>query len=127
MWQLHIPHCPPKLTHWLQTVRNSNKLKTHTFICRLLTIYRRDEGIRHQIHSTWRPLQHRDLTMAPTITSAIIYSNEHLTLTNKIRKPVVEKLHRDRFNNSIEQLKSLLERASTSSQISKWRKPTSWR
>ncbi|XP_055724646.1 transcription factor HES-5-like [Salvelinus fontinalis] len=46
--------------------------------------------------------------MAPTITSAMIYSKEHLTLTNKIRKPVVEKLRRDRINNSIEQLKSLL-------------------
>ncbi|XP_042161818.1 transcription factor HES-5-like [Oncorhynchus tshawytscha] len=43
--------------------------------------------------------------MAPTITSAVIYSNEHLTLINK---PVVEKLSRDRFNNSIEQIKSLL-------------------
>ncbi|XP_014021818.1 transcription factor HES-5 [Salmo salar] len=46
--------------------------------------------------------------MVPTITSAMIYSKEHLTLTNKLRKPVVEKLRRDRINNSIEQLKSLL-------------------
>ncbi|XP_042180961.1 transcription factor HES-5-like [Oncorhynchus tshawytscha] len=46
--------------------------------------------------------------MVPTITSTMIYSKEHLTLTKKIRKPVVEKLHRDRINNSIEQLKSLL-------------------
>ncbi|XP_041749003.1 transcription factor HES-5 [Coregonus clupeaformis] len=46
--------------------------------------------------------------MAPTITSDMIYSKEHLTLTNKLRKPVVEKLRRDRINNSIEQLKSLL-------------------
>nr|XP_029543154.1 transcription factor HES-5-like [Oncorhynchus nerka] len=46
--------------------------------------------------------------MAPTITSAMIYSKDHLTLTNKIRKPVVEKLRRDRINSSIEQLKSLL-------------------
>ncbi|XP_071191142.1 transcription factor HES-5-like [Salvelinus alpinus] len=46
--------------------------------------------------------------MAPTINSAMIYSKENLTLTNKLRKPVVEKLRRDRINNSIEQLKSLL-------------------
>nr|XP_046191972.1 transcription factor HES-5-like [Oncorhynchus gorbuscha] len=46
--------------------------------------------------------------MVPTITSTMIYSKEHLTLTNKLRKPVVEKLRRDRINNSIEQLKSLL-------------------
>uniref|UniRef100_A0A673W5J4 BHLH domain-containing protein n=1 Tax=Salmo trutta TaxID=8032 RepID=A0A673W5J4_SALTR len=37
--------------------------------------------------------------MAPTITSAMIYSNEHLTLTNKLRKPVVEKLRRDQSLN----------------------------
>ncbi|CAB1353455.1 unnamed protein product [Coregonus sp. 'balchen'] len=47
--------------------------------------------------------------MAPAITSAMIYCNEHWTLTNKLRKPVVEKLRRDRINNSIEQLKSLLD------------------
>ncbi|XP_052330553.1 transcription factor HES-5-like [Oncorhynchus keta] len=46
--------------------------------------------------------------MVPTITSTMIYSEEHLTLTKKLRKPVVEKLRRDRINNSIEQLKSLL-------------------
>ncbi|KAJ8351036.1 hypothetical protein AAFF_G00159550 [Aldrovandia affinis] len=33
------------------------------------------------------------------------YSKEHLTLTNKLRKPMVEKMRRDRINSSIEQLK----------------------
>ncbi|KAK0156383.1 Transcription factor HES-5 [Merluccius polli] len=46
--------------------------------------------------------------MAPTITSAKTSSQEHLTLTHKIRKPQVEKLRRERINSSIEQLKSLL-------------------
>ncbi|CAL8336946.1 unnamed protein product [Merluccius merluccius] len=46
--------------------------------------------------------------MAPTITSAMTSSKEHLTLTHKIRKPQVEKLRRERINSSIEQLKSLL-------------------
>ncbi|CAL8336950.1 unnamed protein product [Merluccius merluccius] len=46
--------------------------------------------------------------MAPTITSAMTSSKEHLTLTHKIRKPLVEKLRRERINSSIEQLKSLL-------------------
>ncbi|KAK0156379.1 Transcription factor HES-5 [Merluccius polli] len=46
--------------------------------------------------------------MAPTITSAMTSSQEHLTLTHKIRKPLVEKLRRERINSSIEQLKSLL-------------------
>ncbi|XP_023693206.2 transcription factor HES-5-like [Paramormyrops kingsleyae] len=46
--------------------------------------------------------------MAPTVTAAVIYSQEHLTLDNKLRKPMVEKMRRDRINSSIEQLKSLL-------------------
>uniref|UniRef100_A0A8C9R3K4 Transcription factor HES-5 n=1 Tax=Scleropages formosus TaxID=113540 RepID=A0A8C9R3K4_SCLFO len=46
--------------------------------------------------------------MAPAVTAALIYSKEHLTLANKLRKPVVEKMRRDRINNSIEQLKCLL-------------------
>ncbi|XP_053172532.1 transcription factor HES-5-like [Scomber japonicus] len=58
--------------------------------------------------SLQRPLQHRDPAMAPTITAAMTNSQEHHTLTHKLRKPLVEKLRRDRINRSIEQLKSLL-------------------
>ncbi|XP_053172536.1 transcription factor HES-5-like [Scomber japonicus] len=58
--------------------------------------------------SLQRPLQHRDPAMAPTITAAMTNSQEHQTLTHKLRKPLVEKLRRDRINSSIEQLKSLL-------------------
>ncbi|KAF7662305.1 hypothetical protein LDENG_00238850 [Lucifuga dentata] len=58
--------------------------------------------------SLQRPPQHRDPTMAPTITTAMTHSQEHLTLTHKLRKPLVEKLRRERINSSIEQLKSLL-------------------
>uniref|UniRef100_A0A671U2N0 BHLH domain-containing protein n=1 Tax=Sparus aurata TaxID=8175 RepID=A0A671U2N0_SPAAU len=58
--------------------------------------------------SLQRPLQHRDPAMAPTITAATTNSQEHLTLTHKLRKPLVEKLRRERINSSIEQLKSLL-------------------
>ncbi|KAJ8359363.1 hypothetical protein SKAU_G00158880 [Synaphobranchus kaupii] len=46
--------------------------------------------------------------MAPTVPAALSYSEEHLILSNKLRKPMVEKLRRDRINSSIEQLKSLL-------------------
>ncbi|XP_076003485.1 transcription factor HES-5-like [Genypterus blacodes] len=46
--------------------------------------------------------------MAPTITAAMTNSQEHQTLTHKIRKPLVERLRRERINSSIEQLKSLL-------------------
>ncbi|XP_043978021.1 transcription factor HES-5-like [Gambusia affinis] len=46
--------------------------------------------------------------MAPTINPARTNSQEHLTLNHKLRKPVVEKLRRERINSSIEQLKSLL-------------------
>ncbi|XP_057700997.1 transcription factor HES-5-like [Corythoichthys intestinalis] len=42
--------------------------------------------------------------MAPTIS----LQNSQLTLTHKIRKPLVEKLRRERINSCIEQLKSLL-------------------
>nr|XP_046241251.1 transcription factor HES-5-like [Scatophagus argus] len=58
--------------------------------------------------SLQRPLQHRDPPMAPTITAAMTNSQEHLTLNHKLRKPLVEKLRRERINSSIEQLKSLL-------------------
>ncbi|KAJ8359364.1 hypothetical protein SKAU_G00158890 [Synaphobranchus kaupii] len=46
--------------------------------------------------------------MAPTVPAALSYSKEHPILSNKLRKPMVEKLRRDRINSSIEQLKSLL-------------------
>ncbi|XP_029946858.1 transcription factor HES-5-like [Salarias fasciatus] len=46
--------------------------------------------------------------MAPTITAAITNSQDLLSLNHKIRKPLVEKLRRERINSSIEQLKSLL-------------------
>ncbi|XP_033823226.1 transcription factor HES-5-like [Periophthalmus magnuspinnatus] len=46
--------------------------------------------------------------MAPTITAAMGPSQEYLSVSHKLRKPVVEKLRRERINSSIEQLKSLL-------------------
>ncbi|XP_030586045.1 transcription factor HES-5-like [Archocentrus centrarchus] len=46
--------------------------------------------------------------MAPTITAAMANPQEHPTLTHKLRKPLVEKLRRERINSCIEQLKSLL-------------------
>ncbi|XP_062267970.1 transcription factor HES-7.1-A-like [Platichthys flesus] len=61
--------------------------------------------IRLSLH---RPLQHRDPHKAPTITAAMTNSQEHLTRSHKLRKPLVEKLRRERINSSIEQLKSLL-------------------
>ncbi|XP_053266812.1 transcription factor HES-2 [Pleuronectes platessa] len=61
--------------------------------------------IRLSLH---RPLQHRDPHMAPTITAAMTNSQEHLTRSHKLRKPLVEKLRRERINSSIELLKSLL-------------------
>uniref|UniRef100_A0A672ZGN7 Transcription factor HES-5 n=1 Tax=Sphaeramia orbicularis TaxID=375764 RepID=A0A672ZGN7_9TELE len=45
--------------------------------------------------------------MAPTVYGAN-FSKDHLTPAHKLRKPMVEKLRRDRINTSIEQLKSLL-------------------
>ncbi|XP_077385210.1 transcription factor HES-5-like [Festucalex cinctus] len=42
--------------------------------------------------------------MAPVIS----LQDSHVNLTHKIRKPLVEKLRRERINSSIEQLKTLL-------------------
>ncbi|XP_030586033.1 enhancer of split mgamma protein-like [Archocentrus centrarchus] len=58
--------------------------------------------------SLQRLLQHRDLAMAPTVTAALNSATEHPALTHKLRKPLVEKLRRERINSCIEQLKSLL-------------------
>ncbi|XP_034061529.1 enhancer of split mbeta protein-like isoform X3 [Gymnodraco acuticeps] len=58
--------------------------------------------------SLQRPLQHRDPDMAPTITAAMTNSQEPHTVTHKLKKPLVEKLRRERINSSIEQIKSLL-------------------
>ncbi|MEQ2298079.1 hypothetical protein AMECASPLE_001423 [Ameca splendens] len=58
--------------------------------------------------SLQRPPQHRHQIMAPTVTAAMTNSEDHLTLNHKRRKPLVEKLRRERINSSIEQLKSLL-------------------
>uniref|UniRef100_A0A1A8J6V3 Transcription factor HES-5 n=1 Tax=Nothobranchius kuhntae TaxID=321403 RepID=A0A1A8J6V3_NOTKU len=44
--------------------------------------------------------------MAPTITASS--TQDQLVLSHKLRKPLVEKLRRERINSSIEQLKSLL-------------------
>ncbi|XP_051516862.1 transcription factor HES-5-like [Myxocyprinus asiaticus] len=46
--------------------------------------------------------------MAPTISGSLIYTAEQHPLTNKLRKPIVEKIRRERINSSIEKLKSFL-------------------
>ncbi|KAK7128821.1 hypothetical protein R3I94_017153 [Phoxinus phoxinus] len=66
----------------------------------------RGEGVQHRSDPD-RELNTRHTAMAPTITGSII-SREQLPLTNKLRKPLVEKIRRERINSSIEKLKSLL-------------------
>ncbi|XP_051947233.1 transcription factor HES-5-like [Xyrauchen texanus] len=46
--------------------------------------------------------------MAPTISGPLIYTREQVSLTIKLRKPVVEKVRRERISSSIEKFKSLL-------------------
>ncbi|XP_063072498.1 transcription factor HES-5-like [Engraulis encrasicolus] len=46
--------------------------------------------------------------MAPTITTTADHPKDYMSLPHKVRKPIVEKLRRDRINNSIEELKALL-------------------
>ncbi|CAI5687098.1 unnamed protein product [Oreochromis niloticus] len=60
--------------------------------------------------SLQRPLQHRNPAMAPTLTPVMseCRCQDHVTLTHKLRKPLVEKIRRERINSSAEQLKSLL-------------------
>ncbi|XP_053338510.1 transcription factor HES-5-like [Clarias gariepinus] len=101
---------PFELPYWLQTVRNSSKPRTHTFICRLESINR--GGSERELRTTQifftQRANRRNTAMAPTITASTINSNHLLPLTNKLRKPIVEKMRRERINSSIEKLKSLL-------------------
>uniref|UniRef100_A0A3Q3B617 Transcription factor HES-5 n=1 Tax=Kryptolebias marmoratus TaxID=37003 RepID=A0A3Q3B617_KRYMA len=46
--------------------------------------------------------------MSPITSAAMTNPQELLTMDHKLRKPLVEKLRRERINSSIEQLKSLL-------------------
>ncbi|XP_063072297.1 transcription factor HES-4-A-like [Engraulis encrasicolus] len=46
--------------------------------------------------------------MAPTIITAADHPKDYMSLSHKLRKPIVEKLRRDRINNCIEELKALL-------------------
>ncbi|KAM4582954.1 transcription factor HES-5-like [Fundulus diaphanus] len=46
--------------------------------------------------------------MAPTIPAAMTNPQRQMSLNHKLRKPLVERLRRERINSSIEQLKSLL-------------------
>ncbi|XP_063072299.1 enhancer of split mgamma protein-like [Engraulis encrasicolus] len=46
--------------------------------------------------------------MAPTITTTADHPKDYMSLSHKLRKPIVEKLRRDRINNCIEELKALL-------------------
>ncbi|KAM4563941.1 LOW QUALITY PROTEIN: transcription factor HES-5-like [Odontesthes bonariensis] len=60
-----------------------------------------------QTHWLFRPSRNSvSAAMAPTVFGQP--SKDHLTPAHKLRKPMVEKLRRDRINTSIEQLKSLL-------------------
>ncbi|XP_047453357.1 LOW QUALITY PROTEIN: transcription factor HES-5-like [Mugil cephalus] len=73
--------------------------------------YRAARQRRRQLRLDWlfKPSRNSDSTaMAPTVFGQASYSKEHLTPAHKLRKPMVEKLRRDRINTSIEQLKSLL-------------------
>ncbi|XP_060792660.1 transcription factor HES-5-like [Neoarius graeffei] len=91
----------------VKTVRTSSKLRTHTFIWRLESINRGRKLSTAQIFSS-QTANRRNTAPAPTITASMINSNQLLPLTNKLRKPTVEKLRQERINSSMEKLKSLL-------------------
>ncbi|KAL1249929.1 hypothetical protein QQF64_020934 [Cirrhinus molitorella] len=107
MWRPLCSFEPFKCSHWLQTVRTCSKLQTHTFKWRFGSINSEtEERVKQRSHLILTEST-RHTAMAPTITGSII-SREQLPLTNKLRKPIVEKIRRERINSSIEKLKSLL-------------------
>ncbi|KAM4741728.1 LOW QUALITY PROTEIN: transcription factor HES-5-like [Anableps anableps] len=58
-----------------------------------------------EIRFSLQRLQHRNPTMASTITAAMTNSQEPLTLNHTLRKRLVEKLRREQINSRIGKLK----------------------
>ncbi|XP_049920109.1 LOW QUALITY PROTEIN: transcription factor HES-5-like [Epinephelus moara] len=112
MWQPCVPQSPSQRSHW---PRDCEKLQQaqdpHIHMEIWVYKYRAEaEEKAAQIQLALRTEQERSDTtaMAPTVFGQASYPKEHLTPAHKLRKPMVEKLRRDRINTSIEQLKSLL-------------------
>ncbi|KAF7668634.1 hypothetical protein LDENG_00296200 [Lucifuga dentata] len=107
---------PSQCSDWLETVRNSSKPKTHTFIWRCVSINRGQRQSRsstsNRLFSDTQTSRKDTAAMVPTPSPTAYghpdFTKEHLTPAHKLRKPMVEKLRRDRINTCIEQLKSLL-------------------
>ena len=83
MWQHYIPHCPSWLSDWLRLWESPTRPRPiHSYVnCRLQIGGTNTAQIRFSLQ---RPLQHRDPTMAPTITAAMTNPQEHLILTHKV-------------------------------------------
>ncbi|KAG8002799.1 Transcription factor HES-5 [Nibea albiflora] len=112
MWQPCVPQSPSQRSHW---PRDCEKLQQaqdpHIHMEIWVYKYRAEaEEKAAQIQLALQTEQERSdsTAMAPTVFGQASFSKEHLTPAHKLRKPMVEKLRRDRINTSIEQLKSLL-------------------
>ncbi|XP_069599097.1 transcription factor HES-1-like [Ranitomeya imitator] len=98
----------------LQTVGTSTEEKLHTPVCKY-------KGIKGGIGHSHRNIQYLtqqskdlpwELTMAPNNRTEDMGKE-----VRKLRKPVIEKMRRDRINSSIEQLRVLLEKEFQSHQL----------
>ncbi|KAF0036462.1 hypothetical protein F2P81_011774 [Scophthalmus maximus] len=112
MWQPCVPQSPSQRSHWprdCEKVQQAQDPHIHMEIWAYKYRAEAEEKAAQTQLALRTEQEHTDSTaMAPTVFGQAGYSKEHLTPAHKLRKPMVEKLRRDRINTSIEQLKSLL-------------------
>ncbi|XP_039655332.1 transcription factor HES-5-like [Perca fluviatilis] len=112
MWQPCVPQSPSQRSHWLVDCEKLQQAQDPHIHMEIWVYKYRAEAEKKaaQIQLALRTEQERSnsTAMAPTVFGHASHPKEHLTPAHKLRKPMVEKLRRDRINTSIEQLKSLL-------------------
>ncbi|KAM8829619.1 LOW QUALITY PROTEIN: transcription factor HES-5-like [Synchiropus picturatus] len=105
MWQPGVPQSPSQPSHWLRDCENLQLAQDphiHMEIWEYIEGRSRGQAAQTQLSLD----QLIPTAMAPTVVGH--FFKDHMTPAHKLRKPMVEKLRRDRINTSIEQLKSLL-------------------
>ncbi|XP_020493839.3 LOW QUALITY PROTEIN: transcription factor HES-5-like [Labrus bergylta] len=113
MWQPCVPQSPSQLSHWprdcekLQQAQDPH-IHMEIWVYKYWARQRRRQLRFNWLFRTSKNTLYSSTAMAPNVFGQASYTKEHLTPAHKLRKPMVEKLRRDRINTSIEQLKSLL-------------------
>ncbi|KAM8862773.1 transcription factor HES-5-like [Spinachia spinachia] len=106
MWQPCVPQSPSQRAHWPGDCEKLQQAQDPHIDMEIWGYKYRAEAEEKQ-HRTEQ--ERSDSTaMAPTVFGQASYPKQHLAPAHKLRKPMVEKLRRDRINTCIEQLKSLL-------------------